>query len=413
MILGAIGDDFTGSSDLGLTLARGGMRTVQYVGVPNEKAAPAVEAGIVALKTRSVPREEAVEQSLAAYAWLKEQGCRLFFFKYCSTFDSTPQGNIGPVIEALVDAIATSNPVLVCPAFPATGRTIYQGHLFVGDRLLSESGMENHPLTPMTDPDLKRWLARQTTLGIGHLPRQDDPDEARAEMLRLTAGGMQLVVADAIEDRDLLTLAEAGSGFDLLTGGSGLALGLPAVLGCTGDADIWKGVRGRAIVFSGSCSRATREQIDTHIVAGEPAMKIEVGKLLSDADTVTSVLDWADRQMGLPLIYSSASPEEVEDAQKRYGRERSADVLEAFFGKLAAAAVERGYRRIVSAGGETSGAVVKALGMSALKIGPEISPGVPALRVAGRDLALALKSGNFGSRDFFSRAANILEGTGG
>jgi len=413
MILGAIGDDFTGSSDLGLTLVRGGMRTVQYVGVPNEKAAPAVEAGIVALKTRSVPREEAVEQSLAAYAWLKEQGCRLFFFKYCSTFDSTPQGNIGPVIEALVNAIATSNPVLVCPAFPATGRTIYQGHLFVGDRLLSESGMENHPLTPMTDPDLKRWLARQTTLGIGHLPRQDDPDEARAEMLRLTAGGMQLVVADAIEDRDLLTLAEAGSGFDLLTGGSGLALGLPAVLGCTGDADIWKGVRGRAIVFSGSCSRATREQIDTHIVAGEPAMKIEVGKLLSDADTVTSVLDWADRQMGLPLIYSSASPEEVEDAQKRYGRERSADVLEAFFGKLAAAAVERGYRRIVSAGGETSGAVVKALGMLALKIGPEISPGVPALRVAGRDLALALKSGNFGSRDFFSRAANILEGTGG
>ena len=354
MILGAIGDDFTGSSDLGLTLARGGMRTVQYVGVPNEKAAPAVEAGIVALKTRSVPREEAVEQSLAAYAWLKEQGCRLFYFKYCSTFDSTPQGNIGPVIEALVDAIATSNPVLVCPAFPATGRTIYQGHLFVGDRLLNESGMENHPLTPMTDPDLRRWLARQTTLGIGHLPRQDDPAEARAEMLRLAAGGLPLVVADAIEDRDLLKLAEAGGGFDLLTGGSGLALGLPAVLGCTGDADNWKGVRGRAIVFSGSCSRATREQIDTHIVAGEPAMKIEVGELLSDVHTVASVLDWVDGQTGLPLVYSSAAPEEVADAQKRYGRERSADVLEAFFGKLAAAAVERGYRRIVSAGGETS-----------------------------------------------------------
>ena len=221
MILGAIGDDFTGSSDLGLTLARGGMRTVQYVGVPDQKAAPTVEAGIVALKTRSVPPAEAVEQSLAAYAWLREQGCRLFYFKYCSTFDSTPQGNIGPVIEALVDAIGTRNPVLVCPAFPATGRTVYQGHLFVGDRLLNESGMEDHPLTPMTDPDLRRWLARQTTLGIGHLPRQDDPDKARAEMLRLAAGGLQLVVADAIEDRDLVTLAEAGGRFDLLTGGAG------------------------------------------------------------------------------------------------------------------------------------------------------------------------------------------------
>ena len=412
MILGAIGDDFTGSSDLGLTLARGGMRTVQYVGVPDQKAAPTVEAGIVALKTRSVPPAEAVEQSLAAYAWLREQGCRLFYFKYCSTFDSTPQGNIGPVIEALVDAIGTRNPVLVCPAFPATGRTVYQGHLFVGDRLLNESGMEDHPLTPMTDPDLRRWLARQTTLGIGHLPRQDDPDKARAEMLRLAAGGLQLVVADAIEDRDLVTLAEAGGRFDLLTGGSGLALGLPAVLGHTGDADNWKGVRGRAIVLSGSCSRATREQIDTHIDAGEPALKTEVGKLLAGAQTVASVLDWVERQSGLPLVYSSATPGEVADAQKRYGRERSTDVLEAFFGELAAAAVELGYRRLVSAGGETSGAVVKALGMSALEIGPEISPGVPALRVANKDLALALKSGNFGSRDFFSRAAHMLEGTG-
>ncbi|MEE3099081.1 MAG: 3-oxo-tetronate kinase, partial [Pseudomonadota bacterium] len=230
MLLGCIGDDFTGSSDLGATLTRGGMRAVQYVGVPDRPADPGVEAGIVALKSRSIPAEEAVALSLRALDWLRAQGCEQILFKYCSTFDSTPQGNIGPVAEALAEALGASG-VIVCPAFPAAGRSVYQGHLFVNDRLLSESGMEAHPITPMTDPDLRRWLARQCRGPVGHVPAGvvfDGADALRAALAAERGLGRTLVVADAVRDADLMALGEAAADAPLITGGSGVALGLPA-----------------------------------------------------------------------------------------------------------------------------------------------------------------------------------------
>lgn len=412
MILGAIGDDFTGSSDLGLALAEGGMRTVQYVGVPDTPAAPEVEAGIVALKSRSLPAHDAVRQSLAALAWLREQGCRQFLFKYCSTFDSTPEGNIGPVVEALIAALGTADPVIVCPAFPATGRTVYQGHLFVGDRLLSESGMERHPLTPMTDPDLRRWLARQMRGPVGHVALGDIREgRTRGALLSENAAGRQVIVCDAVADSDLLALGEAARGFALVTGGSGIALGLPRILGSAGRrTEPWLGLPGPALALSGSCSAATRAQVAAHVAAGGACRKVDVGDLAAGRETAAAALAWARAQSGLPLVYTSDDPAQVAEVQARFGAARAASLIEGFFADLAAAAVEAGVTRLVSAGGETSGAITEALGARALEIGPMIDPGVPALRVEGRPLALALKSGNFGAPDFFLKAARVLEG---
>lgn len=410
MILGAIGDDFTGSSDLGLTLAGGGMRTVQYVGVPTQPAERHVEAGIIALKTRTVPVAEAIETSLAAYRWLREQGCRQILFKYCSTFDSRREGNIGPVIEALIEASGTTAPVIVCPAFPATGRTIYQGHLFVGDRLLSESGMEAHPLTPMTDPDIRRWLGHQVRHAVGHLGLNDiRAGKARETLLAEARAGRQIVVCDAVADADLVTLGKAAEGFDLITGGSGIAIGLPDVLvGTDHTPPPWHGETGPVLALAGSCSKATRAQIAHHRANGGPQRRIDVAALIEGGVNAAEVLDWALAQSGLPLVFTSDDPAEVKAIQQRFGTERSATSVEAFFAQLAKGAVELGIARLITAGGETSGAVVEALGIEALEIGPAIDPGVPALRVPGRKLVLALKSGNFGAEDFFAKAADEL-----
>jgi uncharacterized protein YgbK (DUF1537 family) len=416
MILGCIGNDFTGSSDLGLTLSAGGLRTVQYVGVPKTDAARDVEAGIVSLKSRSAPVRDAVSGALDALGWLRRQGCRRFLFKYCSTFDSTPAGNIGPVAEALAEALGHDGPLIFCPAFPETGRTVYQGHLFVGDRLLSESGLEAHPLTPMTDPDLRRWLARQSTRGVGHLPLgllRKGPEAARAALAAEVVAGRPLVICDAIEESDLLTLAEAARDLPLMTGGSGIALGLPKILGArTGTSPDWPGQPGPAAAISGSCSAVTRLQIARHEDAGRPARRLSVQDIIGGLDP-SKVAHWAmghaaaDR---LPLVYTSAAPDEVAHAQQLFGSKAAASAVEAFLGALAAALIASGVTRLIVAGGETSGAVVTALGIDALAFGPGIAPGVPALRVPGRPLVLALKSGNFGSPDFLAEAARVLAG---
>ena len=412
MILGCIGDDFTGSSDLGNTLTRGGMRCVQYVGVPEAPAEPSVEAGIVALKSRSIPAADAVRLSLAALGWLRAQGCRQYLFKYCSTFDSTPDGNIGPVADALADAL-DAREVLVCPAFPATGRSVYQGHLFVGDRLLSESGMEAHPLTPMTDPDLRRWLARQIRGSVGHVPASavfEGPDAVRARMREEDAAGHRLIVADAIRDADLATLGRAAAGLPLLTGGSGIALGLPDVFRdaglLSGDGAAWRGRAGPAAILSGSCSAATRGQVARHAEA-HPARRVEADDAMAGTIRADDLAAWALAQDGLPLIYTSADPAEVRAAQGRHGRDALARAIEGLFAATAGALVAGGATRLVVAGGETSGAVVEGLALDRLEIGPEIDPGVPVMR-AGDGLVLALKSGNFGAPDFFAKAAALM-----
>ncbi|MFC0201112.1 3-oxo-tetronate kinase [Paracoccus rhizosphaerae] len=414
MLLGCIGDDFTGSSDLGNTLVKAGMRTVQYSGTPTHPADPSVEAGIVALKSRSIPASEAVRQSLQALDWLRDQGCRQILFKYCSTFDSTPAGNIGPVSEALADALGADR-VIFCPAFPGTGRTIYQGHLFVADRLLSDSGMEHHPLTPMTDPDLRRWLGLQTVRAVGHLPAAAVWQGSDAALARLEAeaeAGRPFVIADAIRDQDLLTLGRAVANLPLITGGSGIALGLPDNFRTQGLLNLatpsWRGEAGPVAALSGSCSRATRAQVAHHVASGAPALEIDAEAVLAGRTTAEDAATWALAQPGLPLVYSSADPEAVRQVQDRHGATEVATRLDAFFAATARLLVAGGVTRLITAGGETSGAVVEGLELSTLEIGPEIDPGVPAMR-AGERLVLALKSGNFGAENFFAKAAVMLE----
>ncbi len=410
MRLGCIGDDFTGSSDLANTLAKQGMRVTQYSGTPGFDAARTVDAGVVALKSRSVDPKEAVSLSLEALDWLKTQGCEQFFFKYCSTFDSMPIGNIGPVAEALADALGAKK-VIVCPAFPGTGRSVYQGHLFVKDSLLSESGMESHPLTPMTDSDIRRWLARQTNLGVGHVAAGSvfaGVEAIREALDKEQSNGKRLIVIDAIRDEDLLAIGRAARGLPLVTGGSGVALGLPANFGCTPSRVPWTGQQGRAVVLSGSCSSATRRQVAVHS-ARYPAFEIDAADVVEGRLVPAVAAEWLLNTAGLPLVYSSADPAEVAKVQAKHGRERTANALENFFAETARRAHEGGVTRIITAGGETSGAVVEGLGLETLEIGPEIDPGVPALR-AGPDLVVALKSGNFGADDFFEKADRVLQG---
>lgn len=414
MLLGCIADDFTGASDLANTLAREGMRTRLFVGVP-----PAgdldCDAGVIALKSRSIPAKDAVAQSLAALERLQAAGCRQFFFKYCSTFDSTIEGNIGPVAEAMAQAL-DAHGVIVCPAFPATGRTVYQGHLFVNDALLSQSGMERHPLTPMTDPDIRRWLAAQCHNAPGHVPHAVVRKGGAAIAAALETASETLVVVDAASDEDLRAIGMAAKDASLLTGGSGIALGLPANFRAAGllaaGVSGFEANAGPGLVLSGSCSTATRLQVAQYRES-HPSYAIDIDRLIA-GDRVQAEAEafMEAHRDAAPLIYSSAEPEIVRAAQLRYGASVAADAVERLFGALACGALERGFGRLVIAGGETSGAVVTALGLDMLALGAEIDPGVPALSTVknGKKLALALKSGNFGAADFLTKALDVLGG---
>lgn len=406
--LGVIADDFTGASDIALTLAEGGMVTVQYAGIPAQVAADDVEAGVVALKCRTISPETAVAQCVAAADWLLAQGAEQIVYKVCSTFDSTKQGNIGPVAQALAEKLGESA-VLVCPAFPENGRSVYQGHLFVGDILLSESGMRNHPLTPMTDPDIRRWLAHQTDWPVAHLPATTLRKGVGAARAALDDHARAMVIGDAIEDADLQILGAAAKGRRFLVGGSGIALGLPANWDIGPRQGDWTGEEGPGVVLAGSCSVATRGQVAAY-AALAPTREIAPGEVMSGALDIDELADWVLAQDAPPLLHSSSAPEQVRAEQKRYGREALANAIESTFARLAIALEARGIRRIVVAGGETSGAVTEALGASILRIGPRIAAGVPALRIDGRPTVLALKSGNFGGPDFFSEALEALEG---
>jgi len=410
MKLGCIGDDFTGSSDLANTLAKQGMRVVQYPGVPAQAADDKVEAGIVSLKTRSVPVADAIAQSLNALEWLQSQGCTQFFFKYCSTFDSTKEGNIGPVAEALAEKLGAKQ-VIVCPAFPGTGRTVFQGHLFVNDVLLNESGMQNHPLTPMVDADIRRWLGFQSDGQVGHVGSADvveGAEQIKTALKREQDKGCNLVVVDAIHDADLMTIGKAAKDLLLITGGSGVALGLPANFGAKPAQPNWQSQPGKSAILSGSCSTATRAQVARH---GEtyPVKEILPNEVMDKSITPKEIAQWMLDQKELPLLSSSADPETVSAAQEKYGTEAVSSALENFFAAIARELVEQGVSRLICAGGETSSAIVESLGLSTLEIGPEIDPGVPALR-ASDDLVITLKSGNFGSEDFFAKADKVLAG---
>ncbi|MBP0632284.1 3-oxo-tetronate kinase [Cupriavidus sp. AcVe19-1a] len=421
-LLGCIADDFTGATDLANTLVRNDMRTVQTIGVPESVAdIGEADALVVALKSRTIPAAEAVAQSLAALEWLRAQGCRQFVFKYCSTFDSTDAGNIGPVAEALLAAL-DSDFTIACPAFPENGRTIFRGHLFVGDALLNESGMEHHPLTPMTDASLVRVLQRQSQSQskVGLLRYDAVARGAQATAERIAAlrhDGVRLAIADAVSDADLFTLGEACAGLPLITGGSGIALGLPGnfrragLLPQRGDADAVPSIDGPGVVLAGSASRATNGQVARWLEQGRPALRIDPLALARGEAVADAALDFAASHDEPVLIYATSSPDEVKAVQAELGIERAGHLVEQCLATVAAGLLARGTRRFVVAGGETSGAVVQALGVRALRIGAQIAPGVPATVTLGATpLALALKSGNFGGPDFFDEALRQLGG---
>lgn len=419
-LLGCIADDFTGATDLANMLVRGGMRTVQSIGIPSAEMAAGLDADavVIALKSRTTAASEAVAESLAALQWLRDQGCEQIFFKYCSTFDSTAAGNIGQVSEALLEALG-SDFTLACPAFPENGRTIFRGHLFVQDQLLNESGMQHHPLTPMTDANLVRVLQSQTRLPVGLL-RYDSiaqgVEAVRSRIAELRGQGVALAIADALSDADLYTLGAACADLPLLTGGSGLALGLPENFRRAGklrdlDAASLPKVAGGEVVLAGSASLATNAQVDAWLEAERPAWRIDPLALAAGEAVVEQALAFAREQQGTVLIYATSTPEEVKAVQRQLGAERAGALVENALGEIARGLRDSGVRRFVVAGGETSGAVVKALDVRLLQIGAQIDPGVPAtVSSGGEPLALALKSGNFGGRDFFSKALGQLAG---
>lgn len=414
MLLGIVADDFTGATDLANTLVKAGMRTVQCLGVPRADAAvPDADAVVVALKSRSSPAAEAVAQSLAAAAWLKAGGARQLYFKYCSTFDSTDRGNIGPVADALLD-FAGGRLTVFNPAFPTNRRTVYQGHLFVADALLSDSSMRHHPLTPMTDASLVRTLARQTPHRVGVVPVdivEQGAAAVRARLAQLERDGVRHVILDTLTDAHLRTLGEACADLPLITGGSGMAMGLPANfvragLLATGVDSALPAVGGAAAVIAGSCSAATQAQV-AHFARTHDTFAIDPLAIAQGRDVAAEALAWATPKLGARpvLVYSTADPTQVAAVQDRLGREHAGAMVEAALAQIAKGLVSRGVRRLVVAGGETSGAVVGALGVERLRIGPEIDPGVPWTASLGAvPLALALKSGNFGGPDFLLRA---------
>ncbi len=424
MILGVIADDFTGATDVASMLVRAGMRTVQVLGVP-QGTLPEADAVVVALKSRTIAPELAVQQSLAALAALRAAGARQIYFKYCSTFDSTPRGNIGPVIDALMAALGTDL-TIACPAFPENGRTVFRGHLFVGDELLSDSGMRNHPLTPMTDANLVRVLQAQTQQRVGLL-RHDTvaqgADAARARLQALRADGVGVAVADALDQDDLLTLGEACADLPLVTAGSGVALGLPPAYARRGwlrpdaQAAALPAADGAAAMVSGSCSQATNTQVARWQQAGGASVQVDPLALHEGRTTADALLANATAALaqGPVLIYATATPEHVGAVQQALGVQAAGELVEQTLAHVARGLVASGVRRLVVAGGETSGAVVQALAVQQLQIGPSICPGVPwtATRLADGDgaLLLALKSGNFGGPDFFREALAMTETT--
>jgi len=424
IVLGCIADDFTGATDLANNLVRSGMRVVQAMGVPTQPLEADADAVVVALKSRTVPVAEAIEQSLAALKWLQAQGAQQIYFKYCSTFDSTAQGNIGPVTEALMDALAGQpggDFSIATPAFPDNGRTVFKGHLFVGDVLLNESGMQNHPLTPMTDANLVRVMQSQCQRKVGLIDYKvvaQGEAAIRARMADLRAQGVNIAVVDAISNDDLHRMGPALKDLALVTAGSGVAIGLPANFGIapSNTSSALPSPGGFQAVVSGSCSLATNRQVQAFIAAGYPALAIDPLKLSGDgAQAVTDALKWAQPLLGRRpvLIYSSASPDAVKVVQAQLGVQAAGDLVEHTLAAIARGLVTSGVRQLVVAGGETSGACVQALGITQMKIGPQIDPGVPwchAHSAAAPEggLHLTLKSGNFGTDDFFVKSFGCL-----
>jgi len=418
ILLGCIADDFTGATDLANNLVRNGMHVTQTIGIPQQALNIELDAVVVALKSRNIEPEEAVTQSLEALNYLLAMGAQQIFFKYCSTFDSTPRGNIGPVTEALMAALQT-NFTIATPAFPDNGRSVFKGYLFVGDQLLSESGMRDHPLTPMTDPNLVRVMQAQCSHQVGLIDYKTillGADAIASRINDLEASNIKIAIVDAVTNDDLYRIAPALKGLPLITGGSGIAIGLPGNFGLGERSETSKlpQAQGYKAIVSGSCSQATNLQVEHFKNLGGAAYAVNPLELneKSTEQLLKEILAWAEPRLllGSVLIYSSASPEQVKEVQLQLGVQASGSAIENLLGLVAQGLVDLGVGQLLVAGGETSGACVQVLGIDQMQIGQQIDPGVPWCYALARNkpLHLALKSGNFGALDFFVNAFSKL-----
>ncbi|MDO8457002.1 MAG: four-carbon acid sugar kinase family protein [Burkholderiaceae bacterium] len=434
ILLGCIADDFTGATDLANNLVRAGMRVVQTNGVPTKPLSMEVDAVVVALKSRTIASTDAIAQSLDALRWLKQAGSQQIYFKYCSTFDSwygadgsDKRGNIGPVTESLMDAMDLDF-TIATPAFPDNGRTVFKGHLFVGDVLLSESSMKTHPLTPMLDANLVKVLQAQCHRKVGLIDYRAvaaGTEAVRARIAELQAEGVGIAIVDAVSNEDLMRLGRALADLPLVTAGSGVAIGLPQNFGiqatgeATSQAARLPNATGWQAVVSGSCSQATNAQVAAWQASGKPHRALDLAAVLgSDAELgaeVQNVLTWAQPLLaqGPVLVYSTADAESVKNTQNALGSDATGARVEHALSAIAKGLVELGVQQLVVAGGETSGACVQALGVQQMQIGSQIDPGVPwcyaQASAVGVNVHLALKSGNFGATDFFAKAFKLLE----
>lgn len=419
LALGCVADDYTGASDLANTLTRGGLRTVQTIGVPSDDLAlPEVDAVVVSLKSRSIEAGLAVERSRASEKWLRGRGAKHVLFKICSTFDSTDAGNIGPVMDALRRDCGEKI-VLVTPAFPETGRTVYQGNLFVGSVPLNESPLKDHPLNPMHDSNLVRVLARQSRTRIGLVDLAvvtRGPDAVRARLAELASQGFGAAIIDAVFDADLETIGQVALDHRLSVGASGIGLGLAHALAASrrslANAAADAPLGGPAACLAGSCSQATLRQV-ANAEQVMPVLHLDPEQILAGNGEARRAIAWAKDRLaeGPVLIASSSAPEEVAALQSRHGRNAAGHAIEQAMADIAEALVQQGVRRLVVAGGETSGAVVDRLKIPAFLVGAEIAAGVPVLRAVGAsagEMLLALKSGNFGGPEFFSDALRLM-----
>ena len=417
LLLGCIADDFTGATDLANNLVRAGMRVVQTIGVPNAPLSAEVDAVVVALKSRTISPQDAIDQSLQALQWLQGQGAQQIYFKYCSTFDSTAQGNIGPVTEALMHALQTDF-TIATPAFPDNGRTVFKGYLFVGDVLLNESGMQHHPLTPMVDANLVRVMQAQCKSKVGLLSHKTIAQGTASigqEITNLKQQGVRIAIVDAVSNDDLMRLGPALKGMPLVTAGSGVAIGLPQNFGLspTPQASVLPKASGLQAVVSGSCSQATNRQVANFKASGRPTFLIDPLHLKGSwEDLVQEALAWAQGHLatGPVLVYSTATPESVQAVQSQLGVEAAGHQVEQALAAIARGLLQQGVHQLVLAGGETSGACVQALSIEQLQIGPQIDPGVPwcHAHTPMGGVHITLKSGNFGTDDFFAKAFNFL-----
>lgn len=418
--IGVIADDLTGATDIASFLVEAGLRTVQLNSTSEVPSDLAAEAVVIGLKTRSIPADQAVAANTTALRLLQQLGAQQVIFKYCSTFDSTSEGNIGPVTDALLDALDEDFTAVV-PALPVNGRTVYQGNLFVHGQPLAESGMRHHPITPMHDSNLLRLMDAQSRGSSGLVPYdvvENGPEAVRAELERLRLNGARYAVIDTLTHAHLDTIGLAVHDMPLVTGGSGVGSGVGHALvqqnPAVGEAAAasWRFTAGKTVVLSGSASEMTNAQVQQYLQHA-PHLPVDIDQLVRDASAyVDQSAEWVLAHSGAyaPMVYATAPAAEVQHLQNTHGAQFLSSTIENFFAELASTLRQRGVTRFITAGGETSGAVTQSLKVGGFEVGPQISPGVPWVRSLDGELDLALKSGNFGDEDFFRAAQHMTAG---